>query len=399
LENQRNVHIEVVRGAAAMLVFLCHLIGKLPQQIERSNHLISLFTNWGTEAVLIFFVLSGIVIHSSFERRPISQLCFLGNRITRLHPTLIFAVLISLFLDTLILDKKLSFTQIIGNLIPVSALDGNLTVLFSSNPVIWSLSFELFFYLIFALLINKSKLVKLVHMQLWFLFGLICIWLYYQDIQHYIIRYLIKMAAYSPIWLIGFFIWNIQKQIKFSEINALFSLLCLPLISRLHLTTEYFDPIKFLIFAVASIPFFSYLCQKGNTAPKKDSNSLFGISIIIYLFSASLLFFDDGYLRIIKYCYIFLPALSLNILLPVIRKILLVFYTNYIIPPFNYLGKVSYSLYLLHFPVLIFIYNVHNISISLKILLVVAVIGILTYQIDLILQPKIVKYLRKIFVT
>jgi peptidoglycan/LPS O-acetylase OafA/YrhL len=59
-----SVYLDMLRVVAALLVVLCHL-GQAP---IGGFDMFSGFVNWGHEAVIIFFVLSGFVIHQPRAR-------------------------------------------------------------------------------------------------------------------------------------------------------------------------------------------------------------------------------------------------------------------------------------------------------------------------------------------
>ncbi len=58
--------LEVIRALAALMVVVAHAIY---YRLAPSNSFTSLFTSFGTEAVIIFFVLSGVVITLSAQSR------------------------------------------------------------------------------------------------------------------------------------------------------------------------------------------------------------------------------------------------------------------------------------------------------------------------------------------
>src|ERR1700733_13505016 len=92
----KKVYLELVRGAAAILVLITHLTMLHPKLQSPGLNIIA---NWGTESVMIFFILSGIVINISQTRIGRSGGAFIGNRLLRLYPQF----LVGLFLGLLVI--------------------------------------------------------------------------------------------------------------------------------------------------------------------------------------------------------------------------------------------------------------------------------------------------------
>ena len=101
-------HVETVRGLAALCVVLGHTAGLTlpnrgaglplfdqPYWREFAIKLVSGFT-YGETAVIVFFVISGIVIGRSLDKKkvstPASYVGFLARRFFRLYPAEIVAV-------------------------------------------------------------------------------------------------------------------------------------------------------------------------------------------------------------------------------------------------------------------------------------------------------------------
>src|SRR4051812_34440358 len=82
----KNYKLELVRGTAAFFVFLNHLLGNQPILQQRGGLLLNFFGNWGVEAVMIFFMLSGIVINMSQSFNPKNASSFIRNRLLRVYP-------------------------------------------------------------------------------------------------------------------------------------------------------------------------------------------------------------------------------------------------------------------------------------------------------------------------
>lgn len=91
MKNNKNTGLEVVRGLAAMVVVLNHLTVVPDLKAFFGSGVMLL--NWGVEAVVVFFLLSGVVIRLSYDQRPQTVRSFILSRLSRLLPLYLFAVL------------------------------------------------------------------------------------------------------------------------------------------------------------------------------------------------------------------------------------------------------------------------------------------------------------------
>jgi peptidoglycan/LPS O-acetylase OafA/YrhL len=180
----RLVHLDFLRGIAALTVCINHLTNFLfvplksikdPSVVDKA---FCFLTQFGHQAVLLFFVLSGYLVGGSviksFQLQRWSWRDYLLRRMTRLWVVLIPALLLTLFWDSM--GKHLNpagyqgdFYQIYGSGpetgAPVSlggnTFLGNLFFLqtifvpvYGSNSPLWSIANEFWYYLLFPLLIS-----------------------------------------------------------------------------------------------------------------------------------------------------------------------------------------------------------------------------------------------------
>ena len=182
--------LDGLRGLAAVWVMLHHARWLLwegwesfrthPQEYSAIGKTIAFALvplRYGHEAVLFFFVLSGFVIHLGCAKRIVTQGAaarfdwpgYMLRRARRLYPPLIFAMLLTLVLDKAgaahgwsIYRSETPYALINSSIQPVHDVTtgvGNLAFLmpswvpsWGSNGPLWSLHFEWWFYMIYPLL-------------------------------------------------------------------------------------------------------------------------------------------------------------------------------------------------------------------------------------------------------
>lgn len=186
--------LDTFRGLAAMYVMIYHARWLLwegfsegyalhPESysfIEKAQvYFFSLF-KYGHEAVLMFFVLSGFVIHLRYSKllaagkTAFDGLDFFKRRALRIFPPFLVALVITYAIDMVIMSKgyidHFSDTRVsvITNIInpdhSLGTLLGNLVFIMSiyvpvwgTNTALWSLSYEWYFYLFYPLLFLFSR--------------------------------------------------------------------------------------------------------------------------------------------------------------------------------------------------------------------------------------------------
>lgn len=176
--------LDGLRGGAAVYVMLYHSFGVLVAAAEpRAGRswwewaqvaVVFLFLN-GRGMVMLFFVLSGVVIHLRLaQERASGSLKFdtadyARRRAARLFPPLVAALIFTAVLDAVgrsinpayyagdapggglglaLQQADSSWTTLLGNLL---FLQGLAVPTFGTNGVLWSLSYEAFFYTAYAL--------------------------------------------------------------------------------------------------------------------------------------------------------------------------------------------------------------------------------------------------------
>lgn len=137
-----------LRFFAAFAVFLHHL-----QYLTfTSGPSAPLLYHWfhdGDAGVKFFFILSGFIISHAYNKRielPGGHADFLFGRFSRLYPTHLLTLLAA------VLIGGVTAEQFLANLTLTQSFSANMVTAFSGNAVAWSISDEMFFYAMFALI-------------------------------------------------------------------------------------------------------------------------------------------------------------------------------------------------------------------------------------------------------
>lgn len=158
------ISIQLLRAVAAILVIFGHSYGRLKQLLADQQivdpyswHLI---TGIGVD---IFFVISGFIMWSSVKKlrdRPDARFEFFKRRIFRIVPLYWFTT--SLFLLTIVLGGKHHLPEVESLIssylfLPYRLETQHFSLAFPVYDLGWTLNFEMFFYVLFAISLFKSK--------------------------------------------------------------------------------------------------------------------------------------------------------------------------------------------------------------------------------------------------
>ncbi len=144
--------IQYLRALAALAVVLFHAT-------ERSGGHFRI----GAAGVDVFFVISGFIMWTMSERRPVTPLRFVLDRLQRIAPSywIVTAIMIGGAAVGLFPNMKLTVSHVLGSLlfIPVrSPSNGEIWPVLVQG---WTLNFEMFFYVIFAACLLLPRRLRL----------------------------------------------------------------------------------------------------------------------------------------------------------------------------------------------------------------------------------------------
>ena len=154
---QKYEALEIIRALAALMVVVGHVFyyGLIP-----SSSVIQMLTAFGTEAVIIFFVLSGLVVTLADQKRPyMGALVFLFRRFVRIFPIFAVAIAISVLSDRVISGHWPLATSVIGNLLFLGSLGGLIVSVPDTNQALWSLAYEMTYYFLFSIVFVWPRFV------------------------------------------------------------------------------------------------------------------------------------------------------------------------------------------------------------------------------------------------
>ncbi|WP_457595306.1 acyltransferase family protein [Hydrogenimonas sp.] len=238
------IKLEALRGAAALYVLLHHTISDLTV----SGVHIGLIFSFGQEAVILFFLLSGFVIHYSFNfSKDKSFKIFFLKRFTRIYIPLFFVFAMTYIVLSWryggLIDahfKELLFNILMLQDIP-SLKPNVITAPYLDDAPLWSLSYEWWFYMAYFIIFQLSlKYVKNVDLFV-FLTSVVfsVFYIYYPNI-------ITRIGMYFSIWWTGVYLSKIlieDKKFSFGNLKVplifLASIICL-LILNLYLKADQF---------------------------------------------------------------------------------------------------------------------------------------------------------------
>lgn len=154
MQREFSIYLDLVRFVAAFLVLIYHanLRALSTQEIPFSNH--------GHAAVIVFFILSGYVISFITAEREKTPLAYWSSRLSRFYILVIPVVLITPILDMLGESLAPNFyagktthdyalLRIFTSLAYMNEI-WNISIMSFSNVPFWSLCYEMWYYIMFA---------------------------------------------------------------------------------------------------------------------------------------------------------------------------------------------------------------------------------------------------------
>jgi peptidoglycan/LPS O-acetylase OafA/YrhL len=374
--------LELLRGAAALLVVIGHFAGVFPE-IGRSSFREAL-SNWGVNAVIVFFVLSGAVIRLSVEKHPFETGLFLRRRFVRLVPLYLLAIAYSVMAET----APINPTALWGNLTFTATLPGWIAPTFESNPVLWSLSYEMAFYVVFALLRGPARYGEYTSVGLAVIAGVAL------SLNHDLPNWLLHLRstlAFYGVWLAGYWAIKSRRICTLGFPLALAIAACATMVARSSITGGYPDYGQSVLLALLFAPLVCVL--SGQNTPSAGIGQSWMFASATYA-SCLVLFLARSQSRLhAAVLFVVFPFVALAAL-GVMRKYPL----PPLLPPFSlWLGSISYALYLFHYPTFFTVKRWFGESDVIPALVSVIAVGTAAHLLEFKFQPLAARWVNRLF--
>lgn len=174
---RRNLAMEGLRGFAVVLVFFVHFDSLFARHLDvgSATRAVSGFlANIGLAGVDLFFVLSGYLIYGAVMRRSGDTGRFLARRVQRIYPTFLVVFGLYLVLSAVFPEENKIPPGYVEAAIYVAQNALLLPGMFDIVPIVtvaWSLSYELFYYLLIPLVVGVTGMRGWTGRQRVLLFG------------------------------------------------------------------------------------------------------------------------------------------------------------------------------------------------------------------------------------
>lgn len=332
--------LDSLRGIAAVVVVFHHIYKFYSVQLN--NPILQFISDLNYEAVLFFFIVSGFSIslslknESHFNKEIINN--YLYRRFKRIIPlylfTLFFTLIIGFFINQ-IMQPEYSILNLLGNLffMQSSEISIHWFTPYGKNGPLWSLSYEMFYYLVFPLYyMILSKVIKFKSREMFLVFCLIISFIY--SIVCIALRKFIffPQLTYSTLFFIWFGGYYLAELLKMKSDKLKYSIL-----------------LYLILFLIIQLIVFNF-----------HSDTLISLS------------------RGISISILFILGLVINNSTQhfyLTKKIK--FITNFL---FYKIGTGSYTLYLLHYPVILLLFYLH--CNALSVITIISIFGFICIKIE-----------------
>jgi exopolysaccharide production protein ExoZ len=159
------VSVQALRALAAWVVVFHHVM-QVFFNFQADSFIGRLFAERGAVGVDIFFVISGLVIYLSTQGKCITPWRFMLNRVLRIAPVYwlysLIAALIIAFANPVMPVQEFDLHHLLLSLLFIPAENPGGFGLYPTLNVGWTLNYEMFFYLLFALAFVVTERLRLL---------------------------------------------------------------------------------------------------------------------------------------------------------------------------------------------------------------------------------------------
>lgn len=193
-----STYLDLTRFTAALLVFLHHFAFR-----HLTGGEYAAIGGYGEDAVMVFFVLSGFVIAYVSDQREHTLLDYSASRLARLYSVVVPAVFVTLVLDSIgrTIDPQLykifdNDHLLLRTLFTLAFANQfwSLDIRFLSNWPYWSISYEFWYYALFACLLFTNGRLRIVLVTVWALIvgaGIVLL---------------------LPVWMLGVWVYRLTRR-------------------------------------------------------------------------------------------------------------------------------------------------------------------------------------------
>jgi peptidoglycan/LPS O-acetylase OafA/YrhL len=348
--NHKYAGLEAVRAIAALIVVYYHVFAFGLIQVSEPLRLLA---RYATEAVMIFFVLSGVVITLSVERKKQRSLFgaklmveYLRARFLRIYPIFLVGLLLAVIAERLIDRTWLDVHLIAGNMLFLESSQGYIVGAPQYNLPLWSLSYEMSYYVLFAVGLLWGRFLAV-----WFVAAFIAASLFYPPSNiGGATSHLVSVLTLSIPWIMGHLTANWREYLP--RIPVSFGVACLVIglvYARCPITANYYDIFRLASFALCCCPLMLAMIQRDNR-PYISTETLLLVRVVLAAIALLLLWTISPSLLLTKSGLTITAASVALVPLTYIDKGISLL--RWALPGLVYIGSISYAIYAIHAPVI-----------------------------------------------
>lgn len=368
--------LEVVRAMAALTVVAGHIVY---YEFVAVPTWIKMLSAFATEAVIIFFVLSGLVISRSVQRNTPGAIRFLSQRLVRIYPIYFFSIVLAIIASFVFFSKNESVSVTIGNLLFLQDLGGYIVPPLATNQPLWSLSYELAYYAIFALTIWQTSIIRIFWVAA--ILGALAVSL---KMPTGVYGHFAGIFSLALPWLFGNWIArNVERCHNVSVALGVCLLIIGLTFARSPFTENFYDPFRLCAFGLLSSPLILALARPADQIERVD----LPIRPIAFAIGASLLWEISPALFVTKFTLTMAAAVAAFVPLKLVETILL--RISFFKQAFVYVGSISYAIYAIHVPILFLLKPITPDIAIVRLTLYFSTVFLISHLLERCLQPAI----------
>ncbi len=385
--------LDILRGLACLLVWMSHLRVATAYFEASKYNFLQVFLAWGREAVVVFFVLSGLVINMATVNKT-DRLEYFRKRFLRIYPIFLIVLIICYATDFFVFNDPIHFGYLIGNVFLLGMWPQFLVPTLPHDTAAWSVACEAFFYIVFGLAYTTNRR-KAIWIWLTISFSSIVFSLF-SDPHTGLIYQLLHLTNSSFPWLIGFLIYEYRDRFSASAQVAACGVLMIPLITRLTMLPGNYRQACYDIEGFYLVPLFVYILSRQQTKANRAAtlNIRHIYFLPVYLLNVWLLWQYSDSLTISKALYSVVPVFSLVLYSSQVKNLLRMIYYR-IRRLILFIAGISYPLYLIHMPVMYLVFHFIPGQKTLGMLLIVLITISVSYLFELYLFRKLLDFVKQ----